>query len=497
MGNFEDADINHQNGVEALTVVVRQPPSTKPPRNAFPLKDRTRVIKRMEGERNSAPDGGWGWFVILAAHSTLIFREGIAKCLGVFLKTFQTYFQTSTSLIGWISSFCITAADLTGLISGPLCQKLGCRPVAMIGGFFSGLGLIAASFVNGVVALCVCLTVSGFGLGLALTPSLTMISHYFAKRYSLANGLAYSGSGVGILVLAPLSQVFLDRYGWRGAIMLLGALCLNVSVCGAMLRPLPKPKKPRDIQQYEPLLRNEEIEDLATELTEEIDEEDVAEEDTNEVEKDEKIKKTHKKSALKQITETLALKLFTNPSFVILLVVQFCARFTYMGWLIYLVPHAIQRGVTPMDATLIASAAGISNIFSRAFHGVVIDWKILSALQMLVLSCILASTTLLLDPLMQSYVFLMVGSLLYGLAGGIIFPVCVVRMKQVVGVDKLANALGWSYGFAGMGRMIAAFLTGWLFDYFGNYNISFILLGAVQGFAVLILFVDCIIEYRR
>lgn len=68
----------------------------------------------MEECSNSAPDGGWGWFVILAAHSTLIFREGIAKCLGVFLQTFQTYFHTTTSLIGWVSSFCITAADLTG-----------------------------------------------------------------------------------------------------------------------------------------------------------------------------------------------------------------------------------------------------------------------------------------------------------------------------------------------------------------------------------------------
>ena len=61
-----------------------------------------------------APDGGWGWFVLLAAHSTLVFREGIAKCLGVFLPTFKEYFDCTTSLIGWISSLCVTFADFTG-----------------------------------------------------------------------------------------------------------------------------------------------------------------------------------------------------------------------------------------------------------------------------------------------------------------------------------------------------------------------------------------------
>ncbi|XP_071841915.1 monocarboxylate transporter 13-like isoform X3 [Apostichopus japonicus] len=454
----------------------------------FPIgRNRQKRVKRMEECSNSAPDGGWGWFVILAAHSTLIFREGIAKCLGVFLQTFQTYFHTTTSLIGWVSSFCITAADLTGLVSGPLCQKFGCRPVAMVGGLFAGLGLCGASYVNDVITLCLCLTLSGFGLGLALTPSLTMISRYFSKRYSLANGLAYSGSGVGILILAPVSQIFLDTYGWRGALLLLGGLCLNVSVCGAMLRPIYKPIIVENSQQYEPLLLCEEAsKESATEIPLEV------------IPNGNEVAETVEKiSIFQRINESLALSLFTKPSFVILMIVQFCSRFTYMGWLIYLIPHAIQRGVSPIDATLIASAAGVSNIIARACHGIVIDWKFLTALQMLTLSCILASATLLLDPLMQTYTLLLVGSLSYGLAGGIIFPVCVVRMKEVVGLDILANALGWSYGFAGIGRMLAAFLTGWLFDVFGNYNISFILLGAVQVIAVLLLCLDCCLDMRR
>lgn len=39
--------------------------------------------------------------------------------------------------------------------------------------------------------------------------------------------------------------------------------------------------------------------------------------------------------------------------------------------------------------------------------------------------------------------------------------------------------------------------AGWLFDVFGNYDISFLLLGAVQALAVMMLFLDCLLEYRN
>ena len=51
--------------------------------------------------------------------------------------------------------------SLKGIISGPLCRKLGCRPVAMMGGFFGGLGLICASFSTQLVHLSLSLCLSG------------------------------------------------------------------------------------------------------------------------------------------------------------------------------------------------------------------------------------------------------------------------------------------------------------------------------------------------
>ncbi len=49
----------------------------------------------------------------------------------------------------------------SGLISGPLCQKLGCRPVAMIGGICGGTGLVLGAIVANMLQLSWCLAIAG------------------------------------------------------------------------------------------------------------------------------------------------------------------------------------------------------------------------------------------------------------------------------------------------------------------------------------------------
>ena len=314
-------------------------------------------------------------------------------------------------------------------------------------------------FVFGVLIIIVFSSFSGIGLGLALTPSLTMVSHYFDKRYSVANGLAYSGSGVGILVLAPLAQVLIVHYGWRGALLIIGGLCFNVAVSGALLRPLVstvirEEKKRPNGKHYQPLLPNG------------ADHDDDCVYHNGKMEYLESQVRQPKRSWFECTccsTENLGLSLFADISFVSLMVVQFCGRFTYMGWLIYLVPHAIEKGVEPLDAAFLASVAGFTNIIARATHGIFVDRKWLTSLQMLTMAAVLGAMSLLLDPLLMTYWTLLCSSLAYGLASGVLFPISVVAIKEAVGIERFPNALGWSYGFAGVGRMTAGFLTGMLY----------------------------------
>ena len=69
-------------------------------------------------------------------------------------------------------------------------------------------------------------------------PAIVMVGYYFDKRRALATGIAVCGSGVGGFLFAPLSEVLLQKYHWKGALWIISAICLNGVVFASLLRPL-------------------------------------------------------------------------------------------------------------------------------------------------------------------------------------------------------------------------------------------------------------------
>ncbi len=78
--------------------------------------------------------------------------------------------------------------------------------------------------------------ISGFGLSLCYVSAIVIVAFYFERLRSLATGVSVCGSGVGTFVFAPLTQLLVDRYGWRGATAVLAAVFLNMVVCGMLFR---------------------------------------------------------------------------------------------------------------------------------------------------------------------------------------------------------------------------------------------------------------------
>ncbi|ETE68384.1 Monocarboxylate transporter 12 [Ophiophagus hannah] len=65
-----------------------------------------------------------------------------------------------------------------------------------------------------------------------------MVGNYFHKRKALAYGIAMSGCGIGTFILAPVVQLLIEHFSWRGALLILGGFVLNLCVCGALMRPI-------------------------------------------------------------------------------------------------------------------------------------------------------------------------------------------------------------------------------------------------------------------
>ena len=56
----------------------------------------------------------------------------------------------------------------------------------------------------------------------------------------VASGICVCGSGVGTFLIAPLTSVLTESFGWRGCNQVMAALCVACSLCGLVMVPNKK-----------------------------------------------------------------------------------------------------------------------------------------------------------------------------------------------------------------------------------------------------------------
>lgn len=76
----------------------------------------------------------------------------------------------------------------------------------------------ALSFITFTWSLYLALS-GGIGAGLIYVPAVITTGFYFERWRALATGIAVCGSGIGAFLLAPISDVLVKRFGWRGALL--------------------------------------------------------------------------------------------------------------------------------------------------------------------------------------------------------------------------------------------------------------------------------------
>ncbi|KAG6458205.1 hypothetical protein O3G_MSEX010738 [Manduca sexta] len=183
------------------------------------------------------PDGGWGWIVVLSSFLISMIADGISFSFGLLYIEFLEEFQASKSTTAWIGSLFIAVPLLSGPIMSALVDRYGCRSMTILGGIISTIGFILASISTTLEMMMVTFgVIAGLGLGLVYVTAVVSIAYWFEKKRNLAVGLGACGTGVGTFVYAPMTQYFIEEYGWRGTILLLSGTLLNLCVCGCVMR---------------------------------------------------------------------------------------------------------------------------------------------------------------------------------------------------------------------------------------------------------------------
>ncbi|XP_075151700.1 solute carrier family 16 member hermes [Haematobia irritans] len=187
------------------------------------------------------PDGGWGWLVLAGSMMVNILIPGTIKSFGVLFVEFLEAFEASPATAAWIPALCYFLYSSLGPVSSILSVKYSYRTVTVLGGASAALGMILSYWASSVTYLYLSYgLLVGIGAGLSFPPTVYIVTSYFVKYRGLANGLCISGSALGSIILPPVLRWLLVTYSYRGAVLIMGGITLNVFVAAIFYEPVER-----------------------------------------------------------------------------------------------------------------------------------------------------------------------------------------------------------------------------------------------------------------
>jgi MFS family permease len=185
----------------------------------------------------------YGWLIVAVVFVTM----GI----GVNARTaFSLLFPPILDEFGWDRGVTAGAFSFGFLVSavlspslGRLMDRRGPRVVIELGVVLMGGGLLLAMLTTEPWHLYLTLgvLVGGGSICLGYSGQALYLPNWFVRRRGLAISLAYSGVGVGAIVLLPWTQAVIESSGWRTACWTTGLLMLVVlAPLNLLLRKRPE-----------------------------------------------------------------------------------------------------------------------------------------------------------------------------------------------------------------------------------------------------------------
>ncbi|KVM78583.1 MFS transporter [Burkholderia stagnalis] len=186
--------------------------------------------------RPGAPRLFYGWYVVAAAFAVTFVGFGSAYTFSAFVESLQRDFAASRGQISLVFSLAGCLYFGFGVVSGPLADRLGSRPLAVAGMLLTAAGLAAAGAARTLMQVYVAYGLGvGLGIGCAYVPAVGAVQRWFVRRRGFASGLAVAGIGVGTLVMPPLASALIAHVGWRGAYFTLAVLAVLVGAGMSLL----------------------------------------------------------------------------------------------------------------------------------------------------------------------------------------------------------------------------------------------------------------------
>ncbi|XP_031828762.1 uncharacterized protein LOC116425325 isoform X2 [Nomia melanderi] len=196
-----------------------------------------------------APDGGWGWMVVLAMILIFVTTFGPSSSLAIIYEDLlEATGQAGTAMTVFNSVFMITFS-IAGLMTNTLLKRFAMRPVGIFGAVLFSISNIAMAFVTNFYEMAFLNLLQGVGIGLIVTICNTNFNAYFVKKRAPVMSAAQVIIGLGGIVYPIVIERLMNVYGFRGTALITGAMSSNCIVGMTMMHPVEwHTRKPEEVR---------------------------------------------------------------------------------------------------------------------------------------------------------------------------------------------------------------------------------------------------------
>lgn len=379
----------------------------------------------------------YGWVVVVAFLIIWLAILGTRFSFGVFFKSIESEFDLTRAATSGVFSVYMVLGSAFAILGGWALDRYGPRIIILLMGLFIGFSLLLS-----------------IGTGAIFTVTMSTISRWFDKKRGLAVGIASSGAGLGIVVVAPFAAYLISNFGWRMSYIVMGLIAsLIVIPLSRLLRKdpyeigaLPDGAKSHSTEMGVEKPKNEQGSIQSTDLS------------------------------LPQVSRTRS---FWVLGFIWLLYAS-CLHLV----LTHIVPHATDMDISAMEAAAVLSLIGGTSIAGRVLMGRASDSigrkttaVICSLLQVGAMVWLIWA-----QDLWMLYLF----ALVYGFAYGGLTPPVTALIGDTFGLRNIGVILGVLEIGWGVGAAIGPAIGGLIFDVSNSYSTAF-LIGAAAMLIVTLL----------
>ena len=360
------------------------------------------------------------------------FSRGMGESFGVFLLPLSDHFNWNRASVTSVYSIYMFCLGVGSLLSGMAFDRYGAQ----------------FNYIFGTILLCLAYGFSGFltekwqfyifigilgGVGasmVGIVPSQSILTKWFNKRLSTVLSIAYAGQGLGVLFLAPLCQILINKYGWMKTYNLVGIFFVMIFI---FLIFLPWKKINSGSLNKKKVKNKDILNDLSL------------------------------KEALFEKTFWIFFFIFLSTAMGI------------FGVSLQVVAFLVFCGFSKIEAAFFFGLMGMLTFPGMALTGIAADiWKKHYVSSFSYLLSFIGILSLFLLQYYPNYFFLLVFVSSFGLSAGARGPIITSLIAKIFAGKGLASIYGASNLGQGIGAAAGALIAGFLFDINQNYNIGFL-----------------------